>query len=346
MDMVWYGHKYVFLQDDQYDFLWNNCSARAPVPLTKGAWTAEDVFANFKSNAAASSAPGGVGAGGGRFGKKSTLTAPEPVSASCKVAMRQFEASSSRGFSQGWNNAWINDVTLYGPSALVTWDTKGSLNYMTATYMNSPAVREALHLNKSPNKDWPGPGPKWSYTSDYAACNGNAAPGTKSMVDFYREISPKMLHGATVYNGDTDPCVSYEGTRNAIEAVGFAEVDGGAGHMRPWFFDYAAASYKTLKEKPLLFGPSLELYSAGPQFGGHVTTYEHKLRFVTVHGSGHMVPQFRPRATLRMLNAVLGNHLLSPLYLPSKNMSALTDDEYDAWLDAWTVKAKAEAMAY
>ena len=123
--------------------------------------------------------------------------------------MRQFEASSSRGFSQGWNNAWINDVTLYGPSALVTWDTKGSLNYMTATYMNSPAVREALHLDKSPNKDWPGPGPKWSYTSDYAACNGNAAPGTKSMVDFYREISPKMLHGATVYNGDTDPCVSY-----------------------------------------------------------------------------------------------------------------------------------------
>ena len=90
----------------------------------------------------------------------------------------------------------------------------------------------------------------------------------------------------------------------------------------------------------------MELYSAGPQFGGHVTTYEHKLRFVTVHGSGHMVPQFRPRATLRMLNAVLGNHLLSPLYLPSKNMSALTDDEYDAWLDAWTVKAKAEAMAY
>jgi len=286
---------------------------------------------------------GGVTAGANSKKKVSTLTAPEPVSVSCKLAMRQFEASSSRGFSQGWNHAWINDVSLYGPSALVTWDTPGSLNYMTATWMNSKAVREALHLSASPNTGWPGPGPKWGYTSDYAACNGNAAPGTKSMVDFYREISPKMLHGATVYNGDTDPCVSYEGTRNAIEAVGFPEVEGG--HMRPWFFDYTAASDKFLHQKPILFGPSLELYSAGPQFGGHVTTYENKLRFVTVHGSGHMVPQFRPRATARMLKAVLAGKHLSPLYLPNKNMSALSDAAYDAWLDDWTVRAKAEATA-
>ena len=34
---------------------------------------------------------------------------------------------------------------------------------------------------------------------------------------------------------------------------------------------------------------------AGPQFGGQIVDYEHGLSFTTVHGSGHMVPTFRPR---------------------------------------------------
>eukprot|EP01047_Picozoa_sp_COSAG01_P112032 COSAG01_NODE_40798_length_459_cov_1.836111_1_plen_60_part_01 len=41
-----------------------------------------------------------------------------------------------------------------------------------------------------------------------------AAPGmpdgTPSMVDFYRYIAPKLKR-TMVFNGDTDPCVSYEG---------------------------------------------------------------------------------------------------------------------------------------
>ena len=39
------------------------------------------------------------------------------------------------------------------------------------------------------------------------------------MIDFYRRIAPK-LKTTIVFNGDVDPCVSYEGTRNAIEKVG------------------------------------------------------------------------------------------------------------------------------
>jgi cathepsin A (carboxypeptidase C) len=45
-----------------------------------------------------------------------------------------------------------------------------------------------------------------------------------------------------------------------------------------------------LHAKPLLFGPSLTVVDAGAQFGGHVVNYQHNLSFVTVHGSGHMVP--------------------------------------------------------
>jgi hypothetical protein len=33
--------------------------------------------------------------------------------------------------------------------------------------------------------------------------------------------------------------------------------------------------------------------SVGAQYGGEVVNYEEGLSFVTFHGSGHMVPQFR-----------------------------------------------------
>ena len=57
------------------------------------------------------------------------------------------------------------------------------------------------------------------YTSSYDACNDQAPAGTKSMIDFYRELAPRVPGPIVVYNGDTDPCVSYEGTRVAIEKV-------------------------------------------------------------------------------------------------------------------------------
>jgi hypothetical protein len=77
------------------------------------------------------------------------------------------------------------------------------------------------------------------YKGSYDACNGPTPPGTPSMIEFYREIAPK-LRRTFVFNGDSDPCVSYEGTRTAIERVGFKVTPGGV--YRPWFFNAAAAS--------------------------------------------------------------------------------------------------------
>ena len=106
------------------------------------------------------------------------------------------------------------------------------------------------------------------------------------MIDFYRNIAPRLTT-TIVFNGDTDPCVSYEGTRQAIQEVGFNVTLGGA--YRPWFFNATATTAAVLAEKPLLYGPGLSLVAGGAQFAGHVVTYEHNLHFVTVHGSGHMV---------------------------------------------------------
>ena len=137
-------------------------------------------------------------------------------------------------------------------------------------------------------------------------------------MDVEPKLYPCNLHGSlcTVPVGDTDPCVSYEGTRTAIESLtsptahralsseAFQERAGGA--YRPWFYNSTAADDTFMHAKPLLFGPALSFAAAadGALFGGHVVDYSHNLSFVTVHGSGHMVPQFRPQAALRLLQTV------------------------------------------
>merc|ERR1719247_2687248 len=135
--------------------------------------------------------------------------------------------------------------------------------------MNRPDVKAALHVEASPAKDWPGPPDGWSYTSEYAACNADPTD-KRSMIDFYRVIAPR-LRKTVVFNGDTDPCVSYEGTRRAIERVGFATVD----FYRPWFYDHPAAPADALNALPVTFGLDLRSKSTGAQFGGHVVDYEH-----------------------------------------------------------------------
>lgn len=158
------------------------------------------------------------------------------------------------------------------------------------------------------------------------------------MIDFYREIAPQ-LDVTVVYNGDTDPCVSWEGTAVAIERVGFEQVDGGG--YRPWFYNHTAVDVGVLVEKAALFGPDLGVVATGPQFGGEVVNYEHNLMFVTVHGSGHMVPQFRPQAALHMLTKVLERQEFSPLMMSNQTLQEMSDDEFEDALSAWTQMAKA-----
>eukprot|EP00658_Telonema_sp_P-2_P029684 TRINITY_DN22536_c0_g2_i2.p1 TRINITY_DN22536_c0_g2~~TRINITY_DN22536_c0_g2_i2.p1 ORF type:complete len:242 (+),score=70.24 TRINITY_DN22536_c0_g2_i2:95-820(+) len=204
-------------------------------------------------------------------------------------------------------------------------------------YMMRPDVQAALHVQDAPSKTWPGVKQGFDYTSDYAACNANAQAGTPSMVDFYREIAPQ-LERTVVFNGDTDPCVSYEGTRTAISRVGYSELDGGG--YRPWFFHHPAADVTFLRQKPILFGPDLSLQDAGVQFGGHVVNYDKNLSFVTVHGSGHMVPQFRPQAALHMLSKVLSGGALTPAYKTNQTLAGMSDAQYMDELARWTKEAK------
>ena len=77
----------------------------------------------------------------------------------------------------------------------------------------------------------------------------------------------------------------------------------------------------------------------GPQFGGEVVNYENGLAFVTVHGSGHMVPQFRPQAALHMLDKLVCYQDLSPLMPSNATLAAMAREDFRIVLDEWTESA-------
>lgn len=317
MDMLWYAHKHGFVPDADFDFLSNNCSGTYPSFMGRGSWKREE----------------------GRWAAALALERPalkdSSLEQSCKIAHRRFIATTSKGISQGWDNSYINELDLFTDAAALDWTLPGTENYYNAQWLNRQDVRIALHVESSPAKTWPGPPAGWEYHSSYNACNN--APEMPSMIEFYRYIAPK-LKTTIVFNGDVDPCVSYEGTRTAIEKVGFDVLPGG--HYRPWFYDKSATTVKTLLEKPNLFGPNLELTDAGPQFGGQVVNYANNLSFVTVHGSGHMVPQFRPQAAERLLNRLLSGTPFAPALATDTELGAMTDADFDAFVDHWTDTAK------
>lgn len=319
MDMVWYAHKNGLLPDADFQFLTQNCSYSRPSFLARGQWQRE----------------------AGRWASAQQVRharRESPLEELCKVATRRFLATSSQGLSQGWKNAYINELDLFADAAALDWTLPGTLNYYNAQWMMRPDVREALHVEDSPASSWPGPPDGWRYTSNYDACNAQVQPGTPSMIDFYRTIAPRLAT-TIVFNGDTDPCVSYEGTRLAVENVGFPVLAGG--QYRPWFYHHAAASVQLLAEKPSLFGPNLGLQDSGPQFAGQVVNYVHNLSFVTVHGSGHMVPQFRPQAAERLLNRLLTGEAFAPPLPTDAELATMSNDEFYTWNDQWTKAAEA-----
>ena len=77
---------------------------------------------------------------------------------------------------------------------------------------------------------------------------------------------------------------------------------------------------------------------------GYVTRYAGDFDFLTVRGSGHMVPQFRPRAALTMITHVLRNESLAPPLPSDAAIAAMSDADFDAALDAWTALAQTAAF--
>mmetsp|Transcript_27957 Transcript_27957/g.31408 ORF Transcript_27957/g.31408 Transcript_27957/m.31408 type:complete len:726 (+) Transcript_27957:93-2270(+) len=285
-----------------------------------------------------------------------TVTRPA-IPDKCKLANRKFLLSSSNSLSQGWSDLYIDDYSLFAP-------VTSKEDEQMADYLNSPAVRRALNVEEAPVKTWPSPDVGFIYHKEYNACNWqpNIKYPTTSMIDIYQEIIPHLSR-TWIYNGDTDPCVSYEGTREAVKQILFDELDGGS--YRPWFYNQTGASLKVLEEKAIKFGPNLVAQSLeAAQFGGEVVDYQSGLKFITFHGSGHMVPQFRPQAALHFLTKFIHGNVdvnansnvnnkdeatslvqnkndfsLSPLFESNSTLLGYNEIEFRDYMKEWTESA-------
>ena len=316
MDHLWYSHKYGLIDDDTFDLLWNHC--------------------------------------GKIWGDVSKMPSSE-----CKVALYKFLLSSSFALAnrKHWDGIFLDKYSLYSPVSKVD-------DEFMSDYMTQLDVQKALHVEESlaiTAATWPHSTQGFHYTKEYNACNYNPDKQTsmlnESMIELYRDIVPK-LQNVFVYNGNVDPTISYEGTKLAIDKIGFPQLGGGSGgagsghgassssYYRPWFYNKTGISLDVMKQKSSLFGPDLTLQPMGVQFGGEVINYEHNLTLITVHGSGHLVPQSRPQIAFHILTKLLRKQpLLSPL-LPTDDelLERITsNDEFTAFMNEWMKEAKSPA---
>ena len=334
MDSLWYSHKYGLVDDQIYDTLWNKCNIRMPNLMTKGGLL--HVVHEFNKELKNISDLKQRRIHAQELHRSlmyySTVTDSSSEQPECTLALRKYLLSSSNGLSQSWKDLYIDDYSLFAPVSSLD-------DEQMAAYLTRSDVRKALHIDHAPTTTWPHPDVGFDYVKEYAACTHhvpNVALKNVSMIDFYKEIVPK-LDRTWIYNGDTDPCVSYEGTRLAVKQIGIDELDGGS--YRPWFYNQTAANVQVLVEKSALFGPNLVAQNMGAQMGGEVTDYEHGLKFVTFHGSGHMVPQFRPQAALHFLKKFIHGHDLSPLMPLNATLEDMSEHMFHVTANAWTESA-------
>jgi len=149
-------------------------------------------------------------------------------------------------------------------------DSKGG-----TTYLNRQDVKTALHVRADL---------EWTICSNTLRYDSIWSGDMNPIYDEIFALDDEIY--MTMYNGDTDTVCNFLGDEWFLDDRNLTVVDNG--QWREWFYDDAVT---------------------GKQVGGWTTDYE-RHHFVTVRGAGHMVPQYRPVAALKMFEAFLANELL------------------------------------
>jgi len=135
-------------------------------------------------------------------------------------------------------------------------------------WLNQSSVKEALHVPEGAYFFNTDNGVGFNYTST-----------EKNLMPFYQEAVNEKGLRVLVYNGDTDPGLNSFAAENWTVALGFNETQA----WRAWTLDGAV------------------------KVGGYVTRYANNFDFLTIRGSGHMVPEFKPAAALEFISRWLHN---------------------------------------
>ena len=134
-------------------------------------------------------------------------------------------------------------------------------------WVDQPLVRDALHVPATSN----------FFDGDNGA--GMVYRSTEpDLRPFYQYVANHTALRVIVYNGDTDPSINSFVAQNWTSHLGFTPTQ----PWRAWTIDGCR------------------------RMGGYVTRYEaSRFDFLTIRGSGHMVPEFKPAAAYEFLRAWL-----------------------------------------
>jgi len=208
----------------------------------------------------------------------------------CKAALQKMDAE--KGFSFDYNlydecfdfslgtKPWHEQRTWWGPprmSSAAKGLSSGSSDWhmdgtpcggggALAKWVNNSKVKAALHVSPL----------AYFFTGDNGV--GFTYNLTEpSLVPWYKEVTAKSNLRIMIYNGDTDPGLNSFYAQNWTVAVGLPESE----PWRPWTRDGKI------------------------RMGGFVTRYKSAgaFDFITIRGSGHMVPEYKPEAAFVMLQS-------------------------------------------
>lgn len=161
------------------------------------------------------------------------------------------------------------EYDLYSQCAARDWRLRGATctdDAALARWISLPETRHALNVDVS-SKFWSGDN---GAGFDYRATERDLRPFYLRLARDHPEV--RML----VYSGDTDVSVNTLATQNWTRSLGLRELE----PWRPWAFDKGFVA-------------------------GYVTRYEGRLDVVTIRGSGHFVPEFKPQCAYVLLSRFL-----------------------------------------
>jgi len=137
-------------------------------------------------------------------------------------------------------------------------------------YLNDPKIRDQLHIDKS--------APTWDICADV-----DYTTNRTGSIDIYTEL--KGLYRMLKYTGDADGSVPTYGTLQWIKELNWKVTD----EWRPYFIIDEAGNQ---------------------QVAGYTESREGGFTLATVHGAGHMAPQWKRQQTYHAIfNFVKGNPL-------------------------------------
>jgi hypothetical protein len=217
------------------------------------------------------------------------------MSAACTAAVKQMDDSLGGMFDYS-----LYDDCIYEEGfrrRLITGDEDEATLRRRLGGLNDyacPGIAMNIWLNRSDVRAALNIQPNNRFNSADNGIGMNYTLTEPNVLPIYENARGNTSLRVLVYNGDTDPGINSMVTQskyfNYFDSIGVMEKEA----WRPWTLDG--------KER----------------MGGYVVTYPGDFHYLTIRGSGHMVPEYKPAATLAFMSAFVKGEEYKPYVKPTR----------------------------